>query len=104
MSNHSHSHPLTLLCLASYEKGHRFMQEAKKQGCRVYLLTSESLRHTARFPHESLDDVFYMPDSQYEWNLQHMLYGVADLCRNLKIDLIVAIDDLDLGDDSLLLN
>jgi biotin carboxylase len=102
MSTSSHSHPLTFLCLASYEKGHRFMREAKQQGCRVYLLTSESLRHTARFPHESLDDVFYMPDDQYEWNLQHMLYGVAHLCRNLKIDRIVALDDFDLEKAALL--
>ena len=78
------------------------MQEAKKQGCRVYLLTSQSLRDTARFPHESLDDVFYMPDDQYEWDLQHMLYGVAHLCRNLKIDRIVALDDFDLEKAALL--
>jgi biotin carboxylase len=102
MSTNSRSHPLTFLCLASYEKGHRFLQEAKQQGCRVYLLTSESLRHTARFPHESLDDVFYMSDDQYEWNLQHMLYGVAHLCRNLKVDRIVALDDFDLEKAALL--
>jgi len=102
MSTHSPSHPLTFLCLASYEKGHRFMQEAKKQGCRVYLLTSESLRDTARFPHESLDDIFYMQDERYEWNLQHMLYGVAHLCRNLKIDRVIALDDFDLEKAALL--
>ncbi|MBV9227418.1 MAG: ATPase, partial [Acidobacteriaceae bacterium] len=88
--------------MASYEKGHRFMQEAKKQGCRVYLLTSESLRDTARFPHESLDDIFYMQDERYEWNLQHMLYGVAHLCRNLKIDRVIALDDFDLEKAALL--
>ena len=102
MSTASPSQPLTLLCLASYEKGHRFLQEAKQQGCRVYLLISQSLRETARFPHQSLDDVFYMPDDQYEWNLQHMLYGVAHLCRNLKVDRIVALDDFDLEKAALL--
>ncbi len=78
------------------------MQEAKKQGCRVYLLTSQSLRDTARFPHESLDDIFYMPDDQSEWNLQHMLYSVAHLCRHLKIDRIIALDDFDLEKAALL--
>ncbi len=97
-----HANPLTFLCLASYEKGHRFIQEAKQQGCRIYLLTSESLRHTGRFPHESLEDVFYMPDSQYEWNLQHMLHGVAHLCRSLRIDRVVALDDFDLEKAALL--
>ena len=102
MSMNSPLQPLTFLCLASYEKGHRFMQEAKKQGCRVYLLTSQSLRDKARFPHESLDDIFYMPDDQYEWNLQHMLLGVAHLCRNLRFDRILALDDFDLERAALL--
>jgi biotin carboxylase len=102
MSTNSQLRPLTFLCLASYEKGHRFLQEAKNQGCRVYLLTSQSLRDTAQFPHQSLDDVFYMPDDQYEWNLQHMLYGVAHLCRNLKIDRVIALDDFDLEKAALL--
>lgn len=78
------------------------MQEAKAQGCRVYLLTSQSLRDTARFPHESLDDVFYMPDDQYEWNTQHMLHGVAHLCRNLKFDRVIALDDFDVEKAALL--
>ena len=102
MPNNSSSPSLTFLCLASYEKGHRFMQEAKKQGCRVYLLTSQSLRDTARFPQESLDDVFYMPDDQYEWNTQSMLHGVAHLCRNLKFDRVIALDDFDLEKAALL--
>ena len=44
--------PLTLLAIASYEKGHAFLREAKKQGARVLLVTSESLRHTAQWPAE----------------------------------------------------
>ena len=55
------SAPRTILCLASFHKGHEFIREAKAQGWRVYLLTSQSLKD-AEWPRESLDDIFYMPD------------------------------------------
>ena len=96
------SQPLTLLCLASYEKGHRFLEEAKRQGCRVFLLTSLSLKDTAKFPRESLDDIFYMPDQEHQWNLQEMLYAVSHLCRTVQIDRIIALDDFDLEKASFL--
>ncbi len=90
------SQPLTILCLASYEKGHRFLEEAKRQGCRVLLLTSQSLQHTANFPRASLDEIFYLPDQEHEWNLQEMLHAVSHLCRTIQIDRIVPLDDFDL--------
>lgn len=91
----------SLLCVASYEKGFRFLQQAKSLGCRVHLLTSESLREVA-WPRESLDDIFYMPDVQNEWNLRHMLLSVAHLCRTVHFDRIVALDDFDLEKAALL--
>jgi biotin carboxylase len=94
--------PLTLLCLASYEKGHRFLEQAKHLGCRVYLLTSLSLKDKANFPLERLDDVFYMPDQDNEWNLQHMLHAVSALCREIRIDRVVPLDDFDLEKAALL--
>src|SRR5689334_23583806 len=93
---------LAILCLASYEKGHRFLQEAKRQGCRVFLLTSLSLKDTAKFPRESLDDIFYMPDQEHQWNLQEMLYAVSHLSRSVQIDRIIALDDFDLEKASFL--
>jgi biotin carboxylase len=93
---HTNSQPLTLLCLASYEKGHRFLKQAKQQGCRVFLLTSESLKDKAKWPRESVDDVFYMPDVENVWNLQAMLMAVTYLCRTIHIDRIVPLDDFDL--------
>ena len=33
----------TILCLASYHKGHHFLTRCKKEGCHVILLTIESL-------------------------------------------------------------
>ncbi len=94
--------PLTVLCLASYDKGHKFLQEAKRQGCRVLLLTSLSLQDTAKWPRESLDDIFYMPDEEHEWNLQHMLLAVSHLCRTTQLDRIVPLDDFDLEKAALL--
>jgi len=96
------SEPLTLLCLASYEKGQAFLEQAKRQGCRVFLLTSLSLQHKAKWPLESLDDIFYMPDQDNEWNLQDTLLAVSHLCRTLQIDRIVALDDFDLEKASFL--
>ncbi|MDQ2776539.1 MAG: ATPase [Acidobacteriota bacterium] len=89
------SPPLTLLCLASYEKGHRFLQEAKRQGCRVFLVTSHSLKETGRWPLDCLEDIFYMPDENHAWNLRDMLLAVCHLCRTRQIDRIVALDDFD---------
>ena len=71
------SGPLTVLCIASYEKGHEFLREAKRQGCTVLLLTSESLMKTASWPTESIDDIFYMPDVNKKWNLQHTILAVT---------------------------
>ncbi|MGI8961658.1 MAG: ATP-grasp domain-containing protein, partial [Bryobacteraceae bacterium] len=88
--------------MASYEKGHGFLQQAKKQGCRVFLLTSLSLQHEVNWPLESLDDIFYMPDQENEWNLQDMLLAVSHLCRTIQIDRIVPLDDFDLEKASFL--
>ena len=96
------SNPLTFLCLASFEKGHRFLEEARRQGCRVLLLTSQSLEHTAEWPRDALDDIFYMPDQDNEWNLQDMLLAVSHLSRTRQIDRVIPLDDFDLEKAALL--
>jgi biotin carboxylase len=88
--------PFTILALASYEKGHAFLRQAKKEGARVFLLTSQSLKDEAKFPRESLDDIFYMPDVQKQWNREDTLKAVAHLARHNRIDRIVPLDDFDL--------
>jgi biotin carboxylase len=98
----ANTQPLTLLCLASYEKGHRFLKQAKQQGCRVFLLTSKSMQDRAKWPRESLDDIFYMPDVEHEWNLQDMLLAVTYLARTIQIDRIIPLDDFDLEKASFL--
>jgi biotin carboxylase len=85
---------LTVLCLASYYKGSEFIRECHRQGCRTLLLTSHSLKDED-WPHESIDETFYMPDVQKEWKLEDALLGVSYMARNEVIDRIVALDDFD---------
>ncbi len=87
---------LTILCLASYEKGHDFMREAKRQGARVFLITSLSLQNKADWPLESIDDIFYMPDQDKAWNRNDTLLAISHLARTEIIDRVVALDDFDL--------
>lgn len=84
---------MTFLCLASYEKGHEFLRECRRQGVAVLLLTSLSLKDKARWP--EVDEIFYMPDTEHEWNRQDTLKSVSFLARTRAIDRIVAIDDFD---------
>lgn len=91
----------TILCISSYEKGFDFMNQAKDEGARVLLLTSQSLQ-SSPWPKESIDEIFYMPDSNKEWNIEHMIKAVSFLARNEKIDLIAALDDFDVEKAALL--
>ena len=86
---------MTILCIASYEKGHEFLRECKRQGCSVVLLTSESLKDKAQWPAESIDELFYMPDQNHEWNRADTIKAVSYLARTRAIDRIVALDDFD---------
>ena len=49
------SRPLTVLCIACYFKGPEFIREAKRQGCRVFLITSQKLADEA-WPRDCLDE------------------------------------------------
>jgi hypothetical protein len=86
---------MTILCLASYEKGHRFLAEAKKQGATVLLITSLSLKDKAHWPLESIDEVFYMPDTEGQWDRTVLLNAVSYLGRSHVFDRIVGLDDFD---------
>jgi biotin carboxylase len=82
---------LTVLCLASYEKGQEFMRECKRLGCRVLLVTQENLRD-ADWPRESVDEFFYMPE---EFALEPLVRSVSYIARTRRIDRIVPLDDFD---------
>lgn len=87
----SESRPLTVLCISTYEKGQEFMRECKRQGCRVILLTVETLRD-ADWPHSALDDIFYMPK---DFVREDIVKGASYLARSHAFDRIVALDDFD---------
>jgi len=82
---------LTVLCLASYEKGQEFIRECKRLGCRVLLLTLEKLRD-ADWPREAVDESFYMPE---EFPLEALVRSVSFVARDRRVDRIVPLDDFD---------
>jgi biotin carboxylase len=86
------SRPQTVLCITTYEKGQEFMRECKRMGWRVILVTAEKLRD-ADWPHESLDDTFYLPA---EIPPADIVQAVTHLARTHKIDRIVALDEFDM--------
>src|SRR6185503_13328491 len=77
---------MTILCMSSYEKGQEFMRECKRRGWRVLLLTVEKLKD-AKWPRESLDDVYLMPDLTIR---EQVINAVSYLARTIYLDRIVA--------------
>ncbi len=84
-------HPTTILALGSYFKGAAFLQQCKALGCTVYLLTKEKFKDAA-WPRESIDEMFWMPDTHKQPDLT---YAVSYMMRTRKIDRIVPLDDYD---------
>ena len=85
--------PMTLLCLATYEKGAAFMRQASEMGARVHLVTVEKLRDAPSWPHEALAGFHLLPD---EHTLESLVDGVSWLARTERIVRIVALDEFDL--------
>ena len=84
----------TFLCVSNFFKGNDFLIHLKKQGNCVYLITSEKLRDKA-WATDYIDEIFYMPGQDIDWNLDDLLAGVGGLMKSKKIDAIVALDDYD---------
>jgi biotin carboxylase len=82
---------LTFLCIATYLKGHEFLRECHRQGCRVLLLTEEKLRD-ADWPRDSIDAFYYVRRDMPAADIKK---GAAHLARTTRIDRIVALDDFD---------
>ena len=83
------------LVLASDFKGGAFLRQLKRLGHMVYLVTSEKTREEA-WPHDDLEDIFYMPGKDgRKWDMNTLIGGVAHLFRSRKIDRIIALDDYD---------
>ncbi|MCH7397176.1 ATP-grasp domain-containing protein [Belliella sp. DSM 107340] len=84
----------TFICVSNFFKGGDFMSQLNKLGNKVYLITSEKLKNKP-WPHEHLEEIFYMSGQDLDWNLEHLLLGVADLMKSNKIESIIALDDYD---------
>lgn len=83
--------PITVLCIATYEKGQDFIRECKRQGCTTLLLTTDKLRD-ANWPRESIDEAFYIPR---DISREDLMKGVSHIARTRRLDRIVALDDFD---------
>lgn len=85
------SRPISILVVASFFKGNRFMEECKRQGCQVYLLTKLSLKDSP-WPREAISDTFYMPEFTKR---EDVINAVSFLARTHEFDAIVPMDDFD---------
>lgn len=84
-----------IVCIASYHKGNDFIDELKKLGHRVILITSSNLKDKA-WPWHAIDEVFYMQEiSHSTWNLDDLVKGFSHLMRSRRVDAVVALDDYD---------
>lgn len=81
-----------ILCISSYEKGQLFMRECAALGCRVVLLTVESLRD-ADWPRDVIDELITMPDGM---SIEQITNTVTYLSRSRRFDRIVALDEFDM--------
>ncbi len=84
----------TFLCISNFFKGNAFLTALKKQGNRVFLVTSEKLKEKP-WAFEYIDEVFYMPGQDLDWDLDLLLKGVGGLMKTHKIEAIIALDDYD---------
>ena len=85
------SRPLTVLCVSGYFKGITLIEEAKKLGCYVILVTKEKLKDDP-WPRESIDEIHYIPDTTKRPDI---IYAVSYLARSRQIDRILPLDDYD---------
>lgn len=83
--------PLTILFISSSFKGEVMLQTAKTLGCRVILVTEESLRNQP-WPAESIDEFFYVPDLR---RYPDVINGISWMCRGQVIDLILPLDEFE---------
>jgi biotin carboxylase len=82
---------LTVLCLATYLKGHDFLRECRALGCRVLLLTVDSLAD-ADWPRDAIDDMIFV---RRDFSAEETRRVVSRTARTERFDRIVALDDFD---------
>ncbi len=83
----------TILCLSSYFKGNLFMEEAKRLGAHVILVTIDELKDDS-WARDAIDEFFHLPVPGLS-KQPDITYAVSYLARDRVIDRIVALDDFD---------
>lgn len=81
----------TIICLSSYFKGNPFLEQCKREGWRVVLLTLEPLL-TKPWSREYIDEVFALP-TLYDQEI--VVKVVSFLARTRDIRRVAALDDYD---------
>jgi hypothetical protein len=81
----------TILCVASYYKGNAFLEECKRQGAHVVLLTLESLLGKP-WCREYIDEVFALKAFT---DRRHLVNSVAYLARTRDFSRVAPLDDYD---------
>jgi hypothetical protein len=84
-------HGATIVCLSSYFKGNPFLEQCKREGWRVILITVENLLEKA-WTREYIDEVFAVP-SLYDRKM--VVNVVSYLARTRHILRVAALDDYD---------
>lgn len=82
----------TILCLSTYEKGQALLRELAHLGCRVVLLTVESLRE-ADWPRDILDELHTMPTGMTG---RQVVDTVAYLAHSRRFSRVIALDEFDM--------
>jgi hypothetical protein len=81
----------TILCLASYFKGNQFLEQCKRQGFRVVLLTIEALLGKP-WAREHIDEVFALPTLT---DRRAVVNSVSYLARTRDFTRLSPLDDYD---------
>ena len=85
------SHPLNIICFATFFKGGDFMRECKACGCNVILITKEKMLQED-WPRDVIDEVFALPNDA---PVELFLDLVAHIAKTNKPDRVVALEEFD---------
>lgn len=80
-----------ILCLASYFKGNAFLEQCKREGCHVVLLTLDALLGKP-WARDQIDEVFGMPSLH---DRRAVVNAVSFLARTRDFARVVPLDDYD---------
>src|SRR2546422_9540168 len=85
------SHPLNIICFATFFKGGDFMRECKARGCNVILVTKEKTLQED-WPRDVLAETFALPNDA---PVELFLDLVSHIAKTRKADRIVALEEFD---------